>query len=391
MEPVAGGFTDLGIIVLDNTNVWISDSDGSWHDDSNWIFGTAPVSGQNVVIDRPGVELTVTYSSGTTEIASLTSEESLVVSGGSLSLLATSTISSSLTLSGGTLTGSGDLTISGLTTWSSGTLSGTEAFMADGGMSLEFITKTLDGRTIDNSGFASWSAGSINASNGAVFNNLPGATFSCQFNGTIAHFPEVGDPLHFNNEGTLTKSGGTGTTTLHATFANSGTVAAQAGILSFNRGLVQIAGGTQLDGGGISISSGFVFDLDGGDLTGTGSLTGTLLSDAVVSPGFSAGALSISDDYAQGTLGDLNIEIGGLSPGDEFDVLTVSDQATLTGTLNIALIDDFAPELGNAFQIMTYASHTGTFDTVTGLDIGGDLVFELIYAATGVTLTVVAP
>ena len=64
-----------------------SDSSGYWHEGSNWDQGTAP-NGTNdlVLIDRPSASPTITFSaaSGTRLVKSLTSEESLVLSGGLL-------------------------------------------------------------------------------------------------------------------------------------------------------------------------------------------------------------------------------------------------------------------------------------------------------------------
>jgi hypothetical protein len=36
----------------------------------------------------------------------------------------------------------------------------------------------------------------------------------------------------------------------------------------------------------------------------------------------------------------------------------------LGGTLQVSLVNGFTPQSGNTFQIMTYASDTGTFSTV---------------------------
>src|SRR5205807_9702383 len=48
----------------------------------------------------------------------------------------------------------------------------------------------------------------------------------------------------------------------------------------------------------------------------------------------------------------------------------------------------FVPSVGNVFTIMTYASHTGIFQNVTGL-VFGTSMFQVNYNATSVTLSVV--
>ena len=49
--------------------------------------------------------------------------------------------------------------------------------MTDGG---QFTFKILDGRTLNNAGTAVWNAGFVIAFNGAVINNLTGATFEAK-------------------------------------------------------------------------------------------------------------------------------------------------------------------------------------------------------------------
>ncbi|MHC4065644.1 MAG: hypothetical protein ACYSUI_14260 [Planctomycetota bacterium] len=60
------------------------------------------------------------------------------------------------------------------------------------------------------------------------------------------------------------------------------------------------------------------------------------------------------------------------------------------GTLNIQLIDGCDPTIGAGFEVMTYNSHSGVFATVNGLDIGGGRVLEVTYGPKSVVLTVVS-
>ena len=124
--------------------------DFNWNNPLNWNTDALPGATDAVIIDVVG-DITVTHSSGTTSIYSLSSEEALVLSGGSFAITAASAANSTLTLSGGILTGAGDLTVNGLLTWSGGTMSGTGKTIATGGMSITgnvFVGE----RTIDNVG-----------------------------------------------------------------------------------------------------------------------------------------------------------------------------------------------------------------------------------------------
>ena len=69
--------------------------------------------------------------------------------------------------------------------------------------------------------------------------------------------------------------------------------------------------------------------------------------------------------------------------------MQVSGQVTLGGTLDVTLIPDFVPELGNSFTILTFDSVAGDFDEYTGLSLGGGLVLKPAINGSNITLTVV--
>jgi len=108
-----------------------------------------------------------------------------------------------------------------------------------------------------------------------------------------------------------------------------------------------------------------------------------------VNPGVAAGILDITGDYLQTATGRLNIDIGGLAAGTEFDQLKMTGRTTLSGTLNIRLINGFVPSLGNSFEIMTFGSRSGNFTSINGLSIGNGRAFELQFGANNLRLVVV--
>jgi len=87
----------------------------------------------------------------------------------------------------------------------------------------------------------------------------------------------------------------------------------------------------------------------------------------------------------------LEIQLGGTTPGTEHDQLVVTGDATLSGILNVSLIDGFEPKLGDSFFIVNHLE-SGTFNfSVENLpDLTGGLMMEIAYADPGVTLTVVS-
>src|SRR5262249_12508491 len=108
---------------LPSTVNWINNSSGDWDTPANWSTGTLPTPADDVVINKAGVTVSHGFSNFDS-VHSLTSQNAIVLSGGTLVLGAASTINNTFTLSGGTLTGLGKLTVSGQLSWMGGTMSG---------------------------------------------------------------------------------------------------------------------------------------------------------------------------------------------------------------------------------------------------------------------------
>ena len=87
--------------------------------------------------------------------------------------------------------------------------------------------------------------------------------------------------------------------------------------------------------------------------------------------------------------GSVAIEMGGSAAG-QFGRITINGSAALAGTLNLSAIDAFDPGFGSSFNVFTYTSHTGQFDTGNG-SIGNGKQFAVTYGATGLTVNTVAP
>jgi len=102
------------------------------------------------------------------------------------------------------------------------------------------------------------------------------------------------------------------------------------------------------------------------------------------------------DEYMLASDATLEIEIGGTTPGpgdpadDGYDQINVSGEASLEGTLQVSLINDFVPSPGDTFDFLTFGSLSGDFSQVTGpLGFGdGDLYFEVVEQADHLELVV---
>ena len=173
-------------------------------------------------------------------------------------------------------------------------------------------------------------------------------------------------------------------------FANAGSMNITAGTtftVSNDKKYSQTAGTTTLNGTLVTSNSVEV-DIQGGTLQGSGDITGNLRNASQVNPGTSPGSLDVSGDYSQTADGILNIEIGGTTPITQFDQINIVGSASLNGTLNVSRINSFVPNVADAFQIMTFGSHTGDFATKNGLTITSTLNFDPQFNVPGLLLDV---
>lgn len=123
-----------------------------------------------------------------------------------------------------------------------------------------------------------------------------------------------------------------------------------------------------------------------GLVTGVGAFGGTVAFSGGFSPGLSPTETEVENAIF---ISALEIEIGGLIAGDEFDKISASGFAILGGTLQITLIDSFAPDLGDEFIFLsTVGGITGAFTTFDFPTFGG-LTFELFVGDDFAKLTAI--
>jgi len=254
--------------------------------------------------------------------------------------------------------------------------------------------------------------GDIGANDTVRVNNTNGPALLLNFgpitnNGTLklvgtGEDQLVGGPL--TNNGTLESSGSgnrwmpiavtntaTGTVNmLHSgasnqIWTNNGTFRLAAG-QTFGSSSFNINGGTTtIDG---TITPGNPLTVAGGTLGGSGTVDATVdNTGGTVAPGSSPGILTVTGNYTQGSGATLAIEVQGTTAGSGYDRLAVNGNATLAGTLAISH-PSFSLSPGQTFQVLTAASRSGNFETVTG---GSEVT--VAYNPTNVTLSVkdVAP
>ncbi|RJP36439.1 MAG: hypothetical protein C4547_07410 [Phycisphaerales bacterium] len=147
----------------------------------------------------------------------------------------------------------------------------------------------------------------------------------------------------------------------------------------------QTAGRTNLDQGKLAAD---VIEIDSGEVTGDGEVEGDVLNHAgQIEPGGAGvpGRCRFAQGYTHGQAARLSIDIGGLTPESEHDVMDVAGDAALDGSLELLLIDEFEPQVGDTFAVLTFGARSGEFERVS-MPCGYE--FAVHYNANDVTLEV---
>ena len=327
---------------------WVGSS-GDWDTPGNWSSGNVPGAGDDVVINVAGISVTHKESNADS-VHSLTSQDPILMSAGSLAIGADSTLSGAMSVKNSTLSTSAKVTLNGSLDWTYGTLSGSGVINANGGMTVDDLAgggEALSGVTLNNNGDFNWMEGTIGGGflleNGAVLNNDAGATINARNSRLDANISEIsnggGTPSALNNLGTFMVAGGT----------NSYSVSMD--VLFNNSGTISLSGGTTLD------------------IRGGGTHGGKFIVPALSTLQFdSDNTLSISSSIA--AAGTVTFTSGTISEAGSYDVTGFTIVAGGTVTFSNPITS-----LGNPLQIK---SGTAVFDTgspisVSELDLAGTL------------------
>ncbi|NOS69615.1 MAG: hypothetical protein HOP33_06770 [Verrucomicrobia bacterium] len=179
---------------------------------------------------------------------------------------------------------------------------------------------------VTNAGTIHWTgAGSWRLSSGAYIDNLAGGLLDIQNDQDISI--KNGGSVTLHNAGTVRKSASTGTTTLAVFFDNLGTVEADTGVIN----------------------------LQGG--------------------------------YSGGSAVNLAISLGGATPGDGYGKINFSNPLSFDGTFSVSTRNGYLPNPGDTFSVLSYPASTSSFTCLSGMDLGGGLLLQPHYNATGLTLT----
>jgi hypothetical protein len=112
-----------------------------------------------------------------------------------------------------------------------------------------------------------------------------------------------------------------------------------------------------------------------GFVKGIGSFDNVVF-DGTFAPGHSPALVTVgSTVYTASNV--LEMEIGGSSPGSQHDKIVHTGVSVLGGTLNVVLINAFAPQLGNTFDLFDWnGGISGTFSTINLPALGSGLSWD---------------
>ena len=139
-----------------------------------------------------------------------------------------------------------------------------------------------------------------------------------------------------------------------------------------------------------------------GDVSGGG--TGIVFNDLVTgigsannvtynggfSPGHSPAEVFLRGTTSLAAANTLFIELGGLTPGGQFDRLSSTGTVNVDGTLDVSFINGFVPANGDSFEIIGASAVNGTFNTTNLPTLPLGLEWDVLYAPDSVTLDVFA-
>jgi fibronectin-binding autotransporter adhesin len=249
--------------------------------------------------------------------------------------------------------------------WQGGNLGGSYVYLTNIGTINISGPVSMIGQEIANNGNMIQSGtGAIGGGSGYLANNT-NAIYQIQNDNGVA-------VNYFYNYGLLEKTGGTGTNTISATFINSGAIQATTGSLLFTGGEFDQDAGTLQLTPAISFGPNRPFYLNGGTVTGTGTLGGSDINNSVyveaggvLAPGNPFGVLTVpgGSGIVINNGASFNVVLGGAS---QFSQLAVSNAIIINGTLtlNVTLTNGYVPPIGTQFQIISSPGTYGSFSTL---------------------------
>ena len=134
--------------------------------------------------------------------------------------------------------------------------------------------------------------------------------------------------------------------------------------------------------------------MSAGTLQGTGTVSGSVSNTgAAITPGIGTvpGKISITGSLTEGSGATLDLLIDGrTTPGSSYSQLVVSGALGLAGTISATIVSGFTPQSGDQYQVLSFASITGDFNTRNGFFLapGSALVEQTNSTSININYTV---
>ena len=108
-----------------------------------------------------------------------------------------------------------------------------------------------------------------------------------------------------------------------------------------------------------------------------GVIPGSLTNDAVLEVGPGIRVLGIGNQLVLTSNSVINLDIGGTNAGVDYDQINVQETVTFGGVLNIRLVNNFQPQIGQIFTLITFgydvSGEQHFFTRIRGLNLGNGL------------------
>jgi hypothetical protein len=329
----------------------------SWHDAANWSrngVDALPQNGDDVTIDV-AANPTVTFNTGTLTLNSLTTNEALTLTGGTLGVTGTADINATLTVQGGTASGgTWDVTGGSLHASTSGGMLQNVQVVGDILLDANSSSLRISGTTRFTSARLQGSNTTLQASPGYVLHdqviaegpatgqrNITGAvggvgTFTVSPTGVIRLATGSGAGLSINNSSAMT-------------LVNNGLISAEAAgrTLTINNSTLTNNAQLSVTAGTLSIST--------TDWTNPGTITATGSELSTSGAWSSAGVINATNS---------TVNLGGTFASNAFSLTRTGGTVNFTGTMT---------NTGNTF---TFNAATGAWNLMAGSIVGGTVVFN---------------
>ncbi len=237
-------------------------------------------------------------------------------------------------------------------------------------------TLGVNGGTLRNASGQDLNVDGLNTTASGRINVVLGASGGA-FEAESGHAINIGANALASGNGALSKTG-SGTLTLAAANTYSGGTAVNEGTLTVNN-----TTGSATGTGALTVAS-------GATLNGSGIIGGATTVSGFLNPGNSPGDITFNDSLLLDSTATLTIEITGITAG-QFDRVVGAGSNTFTFGGTLALDNTgYTAIFGDSIAIFdNWGGFAGSFDNITGTDLGGGLSWDTSNLATTGTIEVV--